>query len=115
LKLPGDWDSLVPLLRGNVVGYDALRMTLEFTMLTPDAKKFDCSISNAELDFLDKRKITSPGERKGQFLRLRDTIESVASNLFDASEPGQELSRRSDSRQAGPPPQREHQTRAGWV
>jgi hypothetical protein len=77
----------MPLLRGNLVGYDVARMTLGFTMLTPDAKKVDCSISNAALDFLDKRKITSPAEREDQFLRLRDTIERVASNLFDAAEP----------------------------
>src|SRR5882724_5694515 len=48
--LPGDGDDRMPLLRGNVFGYDVARMSFEFTMLTSDARTVECSISGAALD-----------------------------------------------------------------
>jgi hypothetical protein len=75
IVVPGDGDRLMPLVRGNVVGYDAARMTFEFTMLTPDAKMVGCTISSAALDFWAGQKGTYPAERENQFVRLRDTIE----------------------------------------
>jgi Protein of unknown function (DUF1488) len=75
----------MPLLRGNVIGYDVTRMTFQFTMLTPDAMTVSCTVSSTALDFLAGQKGTCPTERKKQFLRLRDAIEQVASNMFDTN------------------------------
>jgi hypothetical protein len=88
IVVPGDGDRLMPLVRGNVVGYDAARMTFEFTMLTPDAKMVGCTISSAALDFWAGQKGTYPAERESQFVRLRDTIEQFASKMFDDTNGG---------------------------
>jgi hypothetical protein len=72
----------MPLMRGRIVGYDAGRMTFEFTMMH-DARIVDCEISSTALDDLAGEKGVRPGERDAQFRRLRDAIERIASNTFD--------------------------------
>jgi len=73
----------MPLLRGNIFGYDAARMTFEFMMLTSDAKTVACSISGAALDYLAGKKGADLKAREAQFQRFRVTIERLASDLFD--------------------------------
>jgi hypothetical protein len=72
----------MPLMRGRIAGYDADRMTFEFTMMH-DARIIDCEISSVALDDLAGEKGVRPGEREAQFRRLRDAIERVASDAFD--------------------------------
>ena len=71
----------MPLMRGRPVGYDAERMVFIFTMMH-GATIIDCEISSAALDDLVGGKGARPNEREAQFLRLRDTIERVASDSF---------------------------------
>jgi hypothetical protein len=73
----------MPLLRGNVIGYDAGRMTFEFTMLTPGARIVDCAISSTAMDYLSGGRGTSPKGRETQFLQQRQEIEQIASDMFD--------------------------------
>jgi hypothetical protein len=70
------------LTRGRIVGYDAERMIFEFTMMH-EAEIVDCEISGVALDDLAGEKGTRPGERQAQFTRLRDAIDSVASEIFE--------------------------------
>jgi len=42
----------MPLIRGNIVGYDVARMRFGFTMLKTEWKTVECSISGAPLDHL---------------------------------------------------------------
>jgi hypothetical protein len=74
----------MPLMRGRIVGYDADRMTFEFTMMH-DARIVDCEISSTALDDLAGAKGFRPGERDAQFRRLRDVIERVARVVFEES------------------------------
>jgi hypothetical protein len=74
----------MPLMRGRILGYDADRMTFEFTMMQ-DARIVDCEISSVALDDLAGEKGVRPNERDAQFKRLRDAIECVASRMFDES------------------------------
>ncbi|MEA2886015.1 MAG: hypothetical protein QOD11_375 [Bradyrhizobium sp.] len=75
----------MPLLRGRILGYDAGRMTFEFTMMH-EARIVDCEISSAAMDDLAGGKGVRPGERETQFRRLRDAIERVASDIFDPND-----------------------------
>jgi len=72
----------MPLMRGRILGYDADRMTFEFTMMH-DARIVDCEISSTAMDDLAGEKGVRTNEREAQFRRLRDTIERVASDIFD--------------------------------
>jgi len=72
----------MPLMRGRILGYDADRMTFEFTMMQ-DARIVDCEISSVALDDLAGEKGVRPNEREAQFKRLRDAIERIASAVFD--------------------------------
>jgi hypothetical protein len=74
----------MPLQRGRIVGYDANRMTFEFTMMH-DARIVDCEISSTAMDDLAGEKGFRPHERDAQFHRLREAIERAASELFDRS------------------------------
>lgn len=74
----------MPLERGWIIRYDVDRMTFEFTMIyKAQASIVDCKISSTAMDQLADTKGTMPSEREAQFLRLRDEIERIASNLFD--------------------------------
>jgi hypothetical protein len=72
----------MPLERGRIIGYDADRMTFEFTMMDK-AKIIDCSISSVAMDEMASSRGTQPADREAQFLRFRELIERIASNLFD--------------------------------
>jgi hypothetical protein len=73
----------MPLQRGSIIGYDAGRMTFKFTMLRPDGMVVDCGISNAAMDDLFHTKGASAEERKSQFVEQRETVEQIASDIFD--------------------------------
>jgi hypothetical protein len=74
----------MPLTRGQIVGYDHERLAFRFTMMNAD-ETVDCQISDAAMADL----IGTPGSphtvREAQFLAHRETIESLASELFDAA------------------------------
>jgi Protein of unknown function (DUF1488) len=73
----------MPLTRGSIIGYDAVRMTFRFTMLRPDGVVVDCGISSAAMDDLFDTKGASPEQRNIQFAQLREKIEQIASDMFD--------------------------------
>ena len=73
----------MPLTRGRILGYDTDRMAFEFTMLNKD-ETVPCEISSAAMDELAGKRGTLPAEREAQFLRLRETIERIASDNFDS-------------------------------
>jgi Protein of unknown function (DUF1488) len=73
----------MPLERGQVIGYDAGPMTFRFTMMDDKANVVDCEISSAAMDELAGGRGAKPAERAAQFLRLRDKIERIASDVFD--------------------------------
>jgi hypothetical protein len=78
----------MPLVRGRIIGYDANRMSFEFTMIDKALVAIiECEISGAALDQLAGSKGTMPDEREAQFLHLRDAIERLASDLFDKGTP----------------------------
>jgi hypothetical protein len=72
----------MPLERGRIIGYDADRMTFEFTMMDK-AKIIDCSISSVAMDEMASLRGTQPADREAQFLNFRELIERIASELFD--------------------------------
>jgi hypothetical protein len=72
----------MPLERGRIVGYDTDRMTFEFTMMDK-MKIIDCSISSIAMDEMASSRGTQPADREAQFLKFRELIERIASNLFD--------------------------------
>jgi hypothetical protein len=66
-------------------------MAFEFTMIDrASVVIIECEISSAAMDQLAGTKGTMPDEREAQFLHLRDTIERIASDLFEEgiSSPG---------------------------
>ena len=71
----------MPLLRGEVRGYEDNRMVVEFTMLDQD-KVILCAISTAAMDDLEGRRDVKPDQRVDQFMRLREAIEERASRKF---------------------------------
>ncbi len=73
----------MPLVRGQILRYDADRMAFEFTMLNSEGRTVQCQISGAAMDELAGERGTLPSEREAQFLRLRETIERIASDNFD--------------------------------
>jgi hypothetical protein len=74
--------------RGQIIGYDAERMTFEFTMTDAKGKIVHCKISSTAMDQLDGAKGTMPSERVAQFVKHRDEIERIASDLLDKEERG---------------------------
>jgi Protein of unknown function (DUF1488) len=72
----------MPLTRGEIVGYDSERMVFKFTMLNA-TEAVNCQISYAALDDLAGLKGTEAFARQAQFVSLRDTVERIASELFD--------------------------------
>lgn len=73
----------MPLTRGRIVGYDTERLAFGFTMLN-DSETVECQISDAAMDDLAGVRGTPSIARQAQFLALRDAIERIASDLFDA-------------------------------
>jgi len=72
----------MPLLRGEMHGYDFNRMVVEFTMLNQD-KVVQCAISTAAMDDLEGNRNVKAHQRVEQFMRLREVIEEQASRKFD--------------------------------
>ena len=87
----------MPLLRGEVQGYNFDRMVVEFTMLDQDTI-VACAISTAAMDDLEDGRALKPEQRVDQFLRLRDVIEARASLKFydEHARPGRALVLRSN-------------------
>jgi hypothetical protein len=74
----------MPLKRGRIIGYDPNRRAFEFTMIDrARVAIIECEISSAAMDQLADIRGAMPAERGSQFLHLRDTIERIASDLFD--------------------------------
>lgn len=76
----------MPLTRAQIVGHDSDRLAFKFTMLN-DGEIVQCQISDAALDELAGMKGTESIARQAQFLSLRNTIEKLASDLFDLAPP----------------------------
>ena len=72
----------MPLMRGRILGYDANRMAFEFTMMH-ELGVVDCEISSTAMDDLAGEKGMRPNQRDAQFVRLREPIERIASDIFD--------------------------------
>src|ERR1700758_4068989 len=64
-------------------GYDLARMMFQFTMMTPDARSVAYEISSLAMDAIAGVRGTLPNGREAQFLRLRDRIEQIASDMFE--------------------------------
>jgi predicted ATP-dependent serine protease len=74
--------SPMPLTRYKIIGHDQERLAFIFSMLN-DERVVQCQISDAALDELAGMKGTESSVRLAQFLSLRDTIEQIASQLYD--------------------------------
>jgi hypothetical protein len=72
----------MPLMRGQIVGYDNERLAFAFTMLN-DGEPVQCQISDAAMDELANAKGTPSIARQAQFVSHRDAIEKIASDLYD--------------------------------
>lgn len=72
----------MPLSSHEIVGHDPERLAFRFSMLNDD-NVVQCQISDAALDELAGMTGTDSGARTAQFLLLRQTIEQIASRLFD--------------------------------
>jgi hypothetical protein len=71
----------MPLLRGEILGYDFNRMVVDFTMFN-QGKAVRCAISTVAMDDLEGKDDVKAEQRVHQFLRLRDAIEDRASRKF---------------------------------
>ena len=72
----------MPLTRGQIGGHDNERLAFAFTMMN-DGETVQCQISDAAMDELAEAKGTPSIARQAQFVAHRDTIERIASELFD--------------------------------
>jgi hypothetical protein len=72
----------MPLTRDKIVGHDLERLVFRFTMLDGD-EAVQCQISDAAMDQLAGMQGTESSARQAQFLSLRETIERIASDLYD--------------------------------
>ena len=72
----------MPLMRGQIVGYDNERLAFAFTMLN-DAETVQCQISDAAMDAVAGTKGTPSIARQAQFVAQRDAVERIASDLYD--------------------------------
>jgi hypothetical protein len=76
----------MPLLRGEVQGFDQDRMIVEFTMLN-QGSVVQFAISSSAMDNLESKSDVKPDQRVDQFMRLRDVIEERAACRFFQSTP----------------------------
>src|SRR5258708_31654808 len=72
---------LMPLTRGQIIGHDNERLAFAFSMMN-DGETVQCQISDAAMDEL-AAKGTPSIARQAQFVTHRDTIERIASDLYD--------------------------------
>jgi hypothetical protein len=73
----------MPLLQGEILGYDFNRMVVEFTMLN-QGKVVTCAISTAALDELERNTSVKADGRVDQFLRLRAVVEERTEQKYTA-------------------------------
>ena len=74
----------MPLTRDRIIGHDNERLAFRFTMLNA-ADTVECQISDAAMDELIGTKGSPRTVREAQFLAHRETIEGLASDLFDGT------------------------------
>ena len=74
----------MPLTRGRIVGYDGERLAFVFILLDRD-EPVECRISDAAMDELVGTKGTENSARQALFLAHRDSIEQIASDLYEQS------------------------------
>ena len=74
----------MPLIRGRIAGHDSERLAFKFTMQN-GKETVECQISDAAMDELAGVKGTDSLARQAQFMALRDAIERIASDMFDAA------------------------------
>ncbi len=72
----------MPLTRGQILGHDNARLAFAFSMVN-DGETIQCQISDAAMDELAQAKGTPSIARQAQFVTHRDTIERIASDLYD--------------------------------
>jgi hypothetical protein len=72
----------MPLMRDKIIGHDLERLAFRFTMISED-EVVQCQISDAAMDELAGMQGTESSARQAQFLSLRETIERIASDLYD--------------------------------
>lgn len=72
----------MPLMRDRIIGHDRERLAFRFTMMSAD-DVVQCQISDAAMDELAGMQGTESSARQAQFLSLRETIERIASDLYD--------------------------------
>lgn len=72
----------MPLTRGQILGHDNERLAFAFSMVN-DGETIQCRISDAAMDELAGAKGTPSIARQAQFVTHRDTIERIASDLYD--------------------------------
>ncbi|MGY8711172.1 DUF1488 family protein [Bradyrhizobium sp. 18BD] len=72
----------MPLTRDRIIGHDLERLAFRFTMMRED-EVVQCQISDAAMDELAGMQGTESSARQAQFTSLRETIERIASDLYD--------------------------------
>ena len=72
----------MPLTRDKIIGHDSERLAFRFTMRN-DGEVVTCQISDAAMDELAGMQGTESSARQAQFLALRETVEQIASDLYD--------------------------------
>lgn len=72
----------MPLARDRIIGHDLDRLAFRFTMMN-DGDVVHCQISDAAMDELAGMQGTESSARQAQFMSLRETIERLASDLYD--------------------------------
>ena len=75
-------NNWMPLTRDKIIGHDLERLAFRFTM-TGEGGAVQCQISDAAMDELAGMQGTESSARQAQFLSLRETIERIASDLYD--------------------------------
>jgi len=72
----------MPLSRDRIIGHDLERLAFRFTMMRED-EVVHCQISDAAMDELAGMQGTESSARQAQFVSLRETVERIASDLYD--------------------------------
>jgi len=76
----------MPLIRGELQGYDVDRMVVQFTMVN-QGRVIQCAISSAAMDAIESARDVKSDQRVDQFVRLRDVIEERAERRFFENTP----------------------------
>ena len=76
----------MPLMRGELQGYDVDRMVVQFTMVN-QGRVIQCAISSAAMDAIESGRDVKSDQRVEQFVRLRDVIEERVERRFFENTP----------------------------